>query len=471
MDRPLVNVSTWLRTALLLGVVGVATMTVLASFEGLDLTRLGLIFLVSWALCVSLLTIGRTGGVYRPSSAYLVLFGLFHGGLLISIALRGPDAFATYDSLWIYGGYTAQATRLVILGMAVFTLAATLTSDEPRERARPTSGWATQRPALAVVGLGVQVIGLVIFVMAVDRAGGVDVLSGGYSAYLEANQSDGALGYGTFLAGVGPVLAIVAGGRPRVVAWVLFIGYALLAFLVGTRGSVLFPLLALLVVEVRLGRKPHWLLSVGGALGLLVLIGLVRQTRLGGLSAASSLASPMDAVAEMGYSMRPTVVTLDWHSAGEPYRLGSTLIAVPLRFVENLTGWHGGVPAYDDRLFNVEVMARVGPIGGSPIAEGNHNFGTIGVVLLMAAIGVALGMLQRAPRTPTGHALVGIVLLPLLIQVRNSFALVFVQLMIGLFLLGVVHVWSARGTFALMRNRNFRTSPAWFDKRARLGSR
>jgi hypothetical protein len=244
------------------------------------------------------------------------------------------------------------------------------------------------------------------------------------------------------LISIGAVLGVVGGGRVRVATWAIFGAYAVVAFLIGSRGAVLFPLLTLLVVEVRQGRRIRPLWTAAGALGVLVLVGLVRQTRLTGFSqpVGALLASPFDALAEMGYSLRPTAVVIDWHSAAEPFRDGVTLIAVPLRFIEKLTGWHGGPPAFDDRLFNVEIAQRVGAIGGSPIAEGYHNFGAAGVVLVLAAIGLTVGFAERAPRTPLGNALVGIVLLPLLVQVRNSFGPVPVQLALGLLLLWFVRV-------------------------------
>jgi len=110
-----------------------------------------------------------------------------------------------------------------------------------------------------------------------------------------------------------------------------------------------------------------------------------------------------------------------------------------VRFFEKLTGWHGGPPVRDDRLFNVEILDRVGPIGGSPVAEGYHDAGLFGVLLLLGAIGCAIGWLERRPATPLGHAAVGVLLLPLLGQIRNSFAPVPAQIAVGLLLLLVVH--------------------------------
>jgi O-antigen polysaccharide polymerase Wzy len=436
--------------------------------------KTALMFFAVWALCLALLLSRGRGGLYRPSASYLVLFGLFHGGLLLSIWLRGPDGYVAYDISWIYDGYTSEAVNLAILGMVAFTIATELAARgarpgppipaaEDRLRARwwmggiPGQGEShTRRPEVArvgqqtlrltIVGLSCLFFGLVIFAVAVANAGGLSLLSGGYLNFIQANESDSTLGYGTLLIGLGTVLSVIAGGRVRLTAWATFGTYAIVAFLIGSRGAVLFALLALLVVEVRQGHRIRPLWTVGGAVLVLVLIGLVRQTRLTGFagSGRSSVGSPLDALAEMGYSLRPTTTVLGWHSAGEPFREGVTLIAVPLRFLERLTGWHGGPPAFDDRLFNAEISDRVGPIGGSPIAEGYHNFGVLGVVLLMAVIGFVLGRLERLPCTAWGTAVVGAVLLPMLVQVRNSFAPVPVQLALGLLLAWVATAGTVR---------------------------
>ena len=417
-----------------------------------DIAGMAVVFTLSWLLCLALLILGGHGAFYRPSVTWLVLFGLFHGGLLMGIALRGPDGFTAYDSSWLYSGYTGEAVRLAIFGMAVFTLAAELAAGRPgragdREGGLPMATLPVDsRPAFAMVGLVAESAGVVIFAWTVVHAGGLGLLSGGYLTFLQAGESEGGLGYATFLIGVGAVLAVIGGGRARTTAWIVFSGYAVVAFLIGTRGAVLFPLLALLAVEVREGRRIRTLWTVLTVPAVLILIGLVRTTRLTGFGSSvfSIWAAPLDAIAEMGYSLRPSVVVLGWHAAEEPFRHGVTFAAVPLRFVEAVTGLHGGPPVYDDRLFNVEILHRVGPIGGSPLAEAYHNAGIAGIVLFMVAAGVVLGRLEQRPLSPSGNALTGIVLLPLLIQTRNSFAPVPAQIAVGLLLLWLVRMISRR---------------------------
>jgi O-antigen polysaccharide polymerase Wzy-like protein len=442
VDQPLTGSRSGLRALLCVALVCLAGFVLVVPLPSDDVPVNATAFWLAWALCFALLA---RKGLWRPSTAYLVLFGLFHGGLLLSVAVRGADAFTAYDTSWLYRGYMTEATRLTILGMTAFALCAELAAGRARRPAGTTppaehTGPLANPRGCGIIGLAVEFFGLAIFATAVMRVDGFDRLTGSYPAFVEANQANELLGYGTLFIGMGAVLAIISGGQARVVGWLAFAAYAVVAFQIGNRGEVLFPLLALLVVEARLGRRlrPLWtILAVPCVLGL---IGLVRSTRLpdGGAAASTLWSAPLDAVAEMGYSLRPTTVVLDWHAFGDPFQHGITLIAVPLRLIERLVGGPDGPPVPDYRLFNVEIMDRVGPVGGSPVAEGYHNAGLLGVLLLLGAIGLAIGWLERRPGTLSGHAVVGVLLLPLLIQIRNSFAPVPAQLAVGVALLLVV---------------------------------
>lgn len=392
-----------------------------------DVVSAAATFWASWSLCLAVLVWGHPQGLYRPAAAYLVLFGLFHGGLLLSAAVRADSVFE--DVGWLEDPHTPQAVSLAVLAMAGYTLAAGLAGRGAAPVVASRGG-----DVAGVLGVLVQLAGLGVFADALLRAGGIDLLWGGYHAFVEANGSDTVLAFGTLCSGMGAVLAVSAGGRARIAGWAGFALYAAIALPLGTRGEVLFPLVAMAVIEARRRRiRPLW--TFGGAAGVLLLAGVVRQTRLGDrspLSPSGWLTAPLDAVAEMGFSLRPVVVVLGWD---EPLRTGATFVAVPVRFFESFLGRHGGPPVYDDRLFNVEIANRVGQIGGSPVAEAFHNFGTLGVVLFMAVLGALLARLECR-----SDAVVGVVLLPLLIQVRNSFAPVPVQIGVGLLLVALTRM-------------------------------
>jgi hypothetical protein len=420
-----------------------------------------------WALCFLALSRSDAVGCYRPNSMYMLVFGLFHVGFLIATTVRGTDALHNVDSDWFYRGYTPQALHLVIIGMIAFTLGAQLMSWRAGPlhpivaTDLPDPDADRYRQKLATVGLVIEATSLLMFYKEViqDRGGGL--LSGGYEQFSSSLQSSGSSnGYATLGIGVGAIFALVAGGRARTWGWVLFIGYAIPALPMGNRGEVLFPLLPMLIVEAQHGRKIRKLWTTTGVLLSLVVIGIVRTGRTTGYSVPSGkqlLTSPMDAIAEMGYSLRPTVEVLGWTSHGEGFRNGATLTAVPVRLIEKLTGWHGGPPIQDDRLFNVEIAHRVGPIGGSPVGEGYYNFGTLGVVLMLGAIGLFVGWLNQRPLRMLDARVA--LLVPLLGNVRNSFAQVPAHLVVIATLLVVVRVWSKRGQSAVPVREGVRHAP------------
>ena len=75
---------------------------------------------------------------------------------------------------------------------------------------------------------------------------------------------------------------------------------------------------------------------------------------------------------------------------------------------------------------NVEIADRVGPIGGSMIAEAEHNFGLLGVVIIMGLVGAAAAGGTSRRRSAWAQVVMGIIGLLALMHVRNSFAPLFV---------------------------------------------
>ena len=441
--RPLVH------AALVIGVVALAGYQVRALIEPPDLANAALAFTAGWVLCVALVASRDQEGIYSPAGAYLAVFGLFHGGLLLSFLLRGEAGLPGVETRWFLSDDAPVAATLASIGMIAFALATYSIRARARLYPEPSTGSSETR-VLGMLGLGVQAAGLAIFAVVVLGTDGRALA--GYASFLAVAQNNSLLPWGILAMGVGPVLAIAAGGRARVVSWSLFTGYAMFAFPLGLRGEVLFPLVAMLVVEVRRGMRVRPLWTAAGALLIMMLIGIVRVTRAGGASGLlqlSSLASPLDAVAEMGYSLRPTVVVLEWHRRGEPFSDGETFIAVPLRAVAKLLGEQ--LPKVDFRLFDAEILARVGGIGCSPVAEAYHNFGTAGVVGVMALYGVVIAWFTRADRTPLKDAFLGALLVILLIQVRNGFAPVPLQIALLVGLLGIARVLARTDTASLQR--------------------
>lgn len=402
--------------------------------------------LASWL--ASLIAVYRTErGVAGASCVYIATFGLFHGGLVLAVATVGYSAVIGQGSNgWINAAQLQPVVPLVCVALAALVLGSRI--------GRPRISLDTSRIESEVLksrffaaGIALILLGFLIIANELFVRGSAVVTTATYADVLDAVGESGLLGYGTSALGVGCGLLVASKHRLKNLGWFLLgiSGVVLLPF--GFRAPILFPLATLVVVQGRVSRVRAGLTGIGAIL-VLSLISAVRSARLEGIAGLTSLQpkdfSPVSAIAEMGYSLYPVVVVERWMAAGEASRHGVTLIAPFVRAFEEVFGREPPPGASDSRLFNVEIFTRVGPIGGSPVAEGLRNGGFLGMVILMLAIGFLIGTMDRLPNTTVNNAYVVILLLPLLIQIRNSFAPVLVQWTLGLFLILALRTWPMR---------------------------
>jgi hypothetical protein len=327
--------------------------------------------------------------------------------------------------------------RLSMLGCVAFAAAVLIARHRaPADVDTQVAEGRGEHQSFRIGAVGLVMLGFGMLVTSAAIVGGG--LTGGYGGFAASAAGNSLIAYGMLFNGLGTAFSVVGTPTQRRVGLSAFGVFALAALAVGLRGPVLFVAACILALEVRRGFRLRPILAVVGTLGLLMVIGVLRETRTEGPSAllrGDWVASPLDAVGEMGFSLRPTVVVLQWHADGDPFRHGATLAAVPLRTLERLAG--DPVPVEDRRLFNVEILARAGPIGGSPVAEGYHNFGTAGVVGVMGVIGLLIGALDRRRLSAANDAVLGVVLLPLFTSVRNVLGAVPAQVFVGMTLLGI----------------------------------
>jgi hypothetical protein len=77
-------------------------------------------------------------------------------------------------------------------------------------------------------------------------------------------------------------------------------------------------------------------------------------------------------------------------------------------------------------------MERVGPIGFSPVAESYYNWGVPGVIAVMMFMGWIVAFLAVDPPSFLRQALMASIYVPLLNHIRNSFAPVLAQALVGM---------------------------------------
>jgi len=175
--------------------------------------------------------------------------------------------------------------------------------------------------------------------------------------------------------------------------------------------------------------------AIAAAATVLLLIPIVRDVResgLRGLASAVVSVPGLNALTEMGGSLHPVEKVVRWHAEGEPYAQGASYLAPFERGAARVLPGLRAAKADDDlRLMNVLVLDRIGPIGFSPVAEAYRNFGPIGVVVVMALLGLIIGGVDTVSDPRTAIMLIAAVYVPLLINVRNSFVSVPAQCALG----------------------------------------
>lgn len=415
----------------------------------LGMRGLAVSFLITWTGALILCS-RKEEGLTSAASIYIVVFGLFHGGLIVAYAVIGQEALVgSADNLWVDPFVLRTPVEIVNLAMIGLALGVRFA---PKTRFVLDDRVGRLARRLGPAGTGMAFVGLILLTRLFASGGGA-FLSSGYGQVLVAVDGKSTFGYASGQLFLGLAFMVSAGGKFRRYAFILFGLICCIALPLGLRGEVLFPALVILMIEGR-RRKLSTPVIAFSSVFVLALISLLRETRAEGISGLTNFKefgfSPLQGLAEMGYSIYPVVVVENWMESGDKPMNGVTLIAPLIRAAEGLFGTAAPVP--DFRLFHVEIASRVGPIGGSPVAEGLRNGGVVFAILLLVGIGLIVGSIDKLPSNPQSFALAAVALIPLLIQVRNGFSSVPVQWIIGLTILLVLRYWPDRRAAARPRN-------------------
>lgn len=390
---------------------------------------------------------------------YLGIFAIFHLGLAPIIVFGGqvPDFGNPFGARWLSSGLLPEAFYVVSVSLLCFALGARAGCWIGRRRSTHSALLSPDTPAAerrcATLALGSAVLGVGGWFVFVLVRGGVNVFAGSYGTYLEATGS-GALPQLYLLITLAAALSAVAPAEPSSrLALGLLAVFAVVALPLGLRGEILFPLAAAVALTAkRRWLRPRPLRWLGIAIVLLSVVALARSVRSTGIADVGEQPldiNPVHGIAELGYSLRPVVEALRWQETIDRPANGRTYIRPLERAASRVLPWVDVPPGEDDELLmNVLISDRVGPIGFSPVAEGVVNFGLAGAAGYLGIVGAVLGFLDRRPGTTGNLVLTAVVLVPLLIQTRNSFVPVPLQLFLGLVIWLLVfrprrHQWAA----------------------------
>ena len=141
----------------------------------------------------------------------------------------------------------------------------------------------------------------------------------------------------------------------------------------------------------------------------------------------------------MGASLRPVQEVIKWRKNGDKLLMGGSYWApIERQLAHFVPGLHRKPGVEDRRLLNVVVSERAGPIGFSPVAEAYLNFGERGVLFVFLFLGIVMAHFDSQASRLRYDIIVGASLVPLFIMIRNSFAPVPVQILVGIVLAHIV---------------------------------
>jgi hypothetical protein len=371
------------------------------------------------------------GGLWSPPVLVLLVLALFHEGLLIQPALGDPVPDFLLDMYhgWFTSALIARSAYIVSVAIAAYSLTTGIvawaradlpprpTSDDP-ERAHTARRW------IAGVGAAMLVAAVLVWVLVAAAASGPFFFLDDYELFL-AKTAGLPLGtcYLVIQVAVPMVVQDLRGWMPRA-ALIAFAIFSLLGLPLGLRGEVMYPVAAALAVIAIVYWMPSgWAFLTAVILALFVISGAqqVRAVGLDGLFSSHLHIEPSNAVEEMGYSIRVVQTSVQWHEVdGEPYLHGASYWAPIERAVEAVAHLPRVPAEQDDRLMNVEILERVGPIGGSIIGEAHHNEGVGGAAAVLALVGAVLALLTTARRRPFVTGVLGLATVAVIGIIRNS---------------------------------------------------
>ena len=409
-------------------------------------------------------------GLASVASTYLGVYIIFHFGIFIAFGTRLSQTGLSPSlelaiSRWFFDSPQIRLALLAstigcfafLLGLGISLLRGNNINHAfalSNRNETVDNNFADNLQAIAFILLFIGIFGW--FGLVITR-GGIGLLFGSYISYLNVASSPW-LGYFYFFISIGfPILYSQRDTRLKKIGIFLFFVWCIFALTLGLRGEVLFPLAATFVLLGRRGFKIRPASLILLTFIVLTSLSFVRESRLLEFRAYQFELvdlNPANTLVELGSSLRPVVEVIRWNENGDPYIYGASYWAPVERAITLFIPFKERLPGTeDDRLLNVLVQQRVGPIGFSPIAEGFRNGGFIGVFIVMLLHGYIVGWLDSLPQTPRNMALIPVIFVPLLIHVRNSFVPVPFQVVVGLTTVFLVH-------FLVYKNRRQHKIPA-----------
>jgi hypothetical protein len=289
-----------------------------------------------------------------------------------------------------------------------------------------TGSTSSRATAVGIVSLALVLGGIIWWIYFIFVTLGVSPLQLSYRDFILAT-SGSSLSITTLFIGIGMGLLAGAPSRARRVGLIAFtVAFAIPALALGARTPVLYPALAYLVASAKVRHLSRSWLVLPGAIALLSFIAVVRQIRLSGLGSTNASAldlSPWSGLMELGGSLTTLVLVERWHDIYHEPFVGWGTYWAP--FERLLVGRIMGTPvpdiSFDSRVFKTAILTRASGLGGSIVGEAYWVSGIVGVIVVLALVGLVLRTLDRLPNDPIGVAATGSACSVIFVWVRGDF--------------------------------------------------
>jgi oligosaccharide repeat unit polymerase len=379
-----------------------------------------------------------------PPVVYAFIFWAFHFGLLFpaSISLSVLDTMNPWTKAWIDQPDTISALLAALLFLISFAVGVLLFYRDNQAMAKLTD--SDKSPELIRVGWALIGIGLLFILAAVINLGW-RIFLGGYQSFYSVHNF---FSWPIIIMATGFIIQI-AGGQERqaILRSLLFLFTPVIVpvLIGGARTAPLFSMAAILSMLGMRGFRLPLKLLIPATVLLLIITATVKDIRQQGMEnlfnqgTGIEAQDPLSGLTELGGSLRPVSASLDYIRKRGDFFYGETYIFPLTRQIERFTGTRGTVLT-DERFIAARVNQLYGSIGFSTAAEAYVNFGILGIILFAFGWGAILGWLTGWATTPYRLALLAVLLIPMFINVRNSFIYVPTWIVLGLLPLTVAYL-------------------------------
>jgi oligosaccharide repeat unit polymerase len=413
------------------------------------------LIMLGFAVVLALVIWQAPEGVGAATAVYLVTYGVFHFGMLLIVAIYPgfEDLFIVQrHKYWLYADTGRYAANLALMGACAYGAATGLmkvlwpaTKRSPSKNVHPKV-----RQVFLYAGLALTVGFIGIFYMQIIQWG---VVGATYREYREARSEMSTINtYSGIAMGVIFLLAAGPSRWQRIGLGLFLLGWSPLAFVMGLRGEVLFPLAtAFMLYARRLSKKIPFVRIALLAFVLLMLVSAARVVRHIGVQQVLDVDrevpfDPLSGLGELGGSLAPLHASISWIRDGDPYLWGAGYTAgIDRQFVPLLVPSHSPpplgrdprIPAYSKKNVPGSGFHR---FGFSMTATAYYNFGPIGVVAVMFIAGCIISALGYLPVSPYYQALCGAIFYPLVVHVRSFFMNVPKRMILAVLLVFITNV-------------------------------